>query len=78
MVFIAFILSIVTLLALIVKRRDTPANLYLLAAFVSIQYSTLILLALHTYLAYLTIQLTHTEILSKTVLIERLKYLRLQ
>ncbi|CAH0406181.1 unnamed protein product [Chilo suppressalis] len=37
MVFIAFILSIVTLIALIAKRRDYPANLYLLAAFTVVQ-----------------------------------------
>ncbi|CAH2215729.1 jg23993, partial [Pararge aegeria aegeria] len=35
MVFIAFILSMVTLFALIAKRKDYPANLYLLAGFVS-------------------------------------------
>ncbi|KAL0849809.1 hypothetical protein ABMA28_011751 [Loxostege sticticalis] len=37
MVFIAFILSMVTLFALIAKRRDSPANLYLLAAFTIVQ-----------------------------------------
>ncbi|KAM3960113.1 protein lifeguard 4 [Aphomia sociella] len=41
LVFIAFILSMVTLLALIVKRRDTPANLYLLAAFTIVQAYTI-------------------------------------
>lgn len=37
MVFVAFILSMVTLFALIAKRRDSPANLYLLAAFTIVQ-----------------------------------------
>ncbi|CAG9782722.1 unnamed protein product [Diatraea saccharalis] len=37
MVMIAFLLSIVTLFALIAKRRESPANLYLLAAFTIVQ-----------------------------------------
>ncbi|XP_004923036.1 protein lifeguard 4 [Bombyx mori] len=41
MMIIAFILSMGTLIALIVKRRDSPANLYLLAAFTVIQAYTI-------------------------------------
>ncbi|XP_050350423.1 protein lifeguard 4-like [Nymphalis io] len=41
MVFIAFILSMVTLFALIAKRRDYPVNLYLLAAFTAVQAYTI-------------------------------------
>ncbi|XP_028169165.1 protein lifeguard 4-like [Ostrinia nubilalis] len=37
MVFVAFILSMITLFALIAKRRDSPANLYLLAGFTIVQ-----------------------------------------
>ncbi|XP_026323975.1 protein lifeguard 4-like [Hyposmocoma kahamanoa] len=40
-VFIAFILSMVTLFALIAKRRDHPANLFLLAAFTAVQAFTI-------------------------------------
>ncbi|KAL4708851.1 hypothetical protein ACJJTC_018297 [Scirpophaga incertulas] len=40
MVLLSFILSMVTLFALIAKRRDSPANLYLLAAFTAIQAYT--------------------------------------
>ncbi|XP_053601832.1 protein lifeguard 4-like [Plodia interpunctella] len=40
MVGLAFILSMVTLIALIFKRRDHPANLYLLAAFTVVQAYT--------------------------------------
>lgn len=35
MLLVAFVLTMITLFALIAKRRDSPANLYLLAAFVS-------------------------------------------
>ncbi|CAH0722937.1 unnamed protein product, partial [Brenthis ino] len=41
MVFIAFIFSMITLFALIIKRRDYPANLYLLAAFTVVQAFTI-------------------------------------
>ncbi|XP_039745381.1 protein lifeguard 4-like [Pararge aegeria] len=41
MVFIAFILSMVTLFALIAKRKDYPANLYLLAGFTAVQAYTI-------------------------------------
>ncbi|CAB3221048.1 unnamed protein product [Arctia plantaginis] len=37
MVMVAFVLSMITLFALIAKRRDSPANLYLLAAFTVVQ-----------------------------------------
>ncbi|XP_030032228.1 protein lifeguard 4 [Manduca sexta] len=41
MILVAFILSLGTLFALIAKRRDTPANLYLLAAFTAVQAYTI-------------------------------------
>ena len=41
MIFLAFILSLVTLFALLVKRQDSPANLYLLAAFTAVQAYTI-------------------------------------
>ncbi|XP_050684753.1 protein lifeguard 4-like [Leptidea sinapis] len=41
MVLIAFVLSMGTLLTLIVKRRDYPANLYLLAGFTVVQAYTI-------------------------------------
>ncbi|KAJ2943979.1 hypothetical protein O0L34_g8301 [Tuta absoluta] len=40
MIMLAFILSMVTLFALIAKRRDHPANLYLLAGFTVVQAYT--------------------------------------
>ncbi|GBP96511.1 Protein lifeguard 4 [Eumeta japonica] len=40
MIFGSFILSMITLFALIAKRRDSPANLYLLAAFTAVQAYT--------------------------------------
>ncbi|XP_013196199.1 protein lifeguard 4 [Amyelois transitella] len=40
MIGLAFILSMVILIALIFKRRDSPANLYLLAAFTVVQAYT--------------------------------------
>ncbi|XP_041974305.1 protein lifeguard 4-like [Aricia agestis] len=41
MMMISFILSMVTLFALIAKRKDHPANLYLLAAFTGVQAYTI-------------------------------------
>lgn len=41
MIVLAFILSMVTLFALIAKRRDSPANLFLLAAFTVTQAYTI-------------------------------------
>ncbi|XP_045450964.1 protein lifeguard 4-like [Melitaea cinxia] len=41
MVMIAFVLSLITLFALIAKRRDYPVNLYLLAGFTVVQAYTI-------------------------------------
>ncbi|XP_061721367.1 protein lifeguard 4-like [Cydia fagiglandana] len=69
MVFIAFILSIGTLLALIVKRRDSPANLYLLAAFTVVQsYTVGVIVSFYdTFVVLQALALTFTVVFSLTL-----------
>ncbi|KAI8430322.1 hypothetical protein MSG28_000628 [Choristoneura fumiferana] len=69
MVFIAFILSISTLLALIVKRRDSPANLYLLAAFTVVQsYTVGVIVSFYdTFIVLQALALTFTVVFSLTL-----------
>ncbi|CAK1600255.1 unnamed protein product [Parnassius mnemosyne] len=69
MVFIAFILSLVTLFALIAKRRDYPANLYLLAAFTAVQaYTVGVVVSFYdTFIVLQALALTFTVVFSLTL-----------
>ncbi|CAG4920836.1 protein lifeguard 4-like [Colias croceus] len=69
MVFIAFILSMVTLFALIAKRRDYPANLYLLAGFTVIQAYTIgvVVSYFDTFIVLQALALTFTVVFALTL-----------
>ncbi|KPI93590.1 PREDICTED: protein lifeguard 4-like [Papilio xuthus] len=69
MVFIAFILSIVTLFALIAKRRDSPANFYLLAAFTAVQaYTVGVVVSFYdTFIVLQALAITFAVVLSLTL-----------
>ncbi|XP_046973879.1 protein lifeguard 4-like [Vanessa atalanta] len=69
MVFIAFILSMVTLFALIAKRRDYPVNLYLLAAFTAVQAYTIgvVVSYYNTFVVLQALALTFTVVFALTL-----------
>ncbi|CAH0600212.1 unnamed protein product [Chrysodeixis includens] len=69
MVLIAFVLSLITLFALIAKRRDSPANLYLLAAFTVVQaYSVGVVVSYYnTAVVLQALTLTFAVVFSLTV-----------
>ncbi|XP_072935608.1 protein lifeguard 4-like [Epargyreus clarus] len=69
MMFIAFILSMGTLFALIAKRRDHPANLYLLAAFTVIQAYTIgvVVSYYNTFVVLQALALTFTVVFALTL-----------
>ncbi|XP_047507173.1 protein lifeguard 4-like [Pieris napi] len=69
MVLIAFILSMGTLLALIVKRREYPTNLYLLAGFTVVQAYTIgvVVSYFDTFIVLQALGLTFTVVLALTL-----------
>ncbi|XP_022113763.1 protein lifeguard 4 [Pieris rapae] len=69
MVLIAFVLSMGTLLALIVKRREYPTNLYLLAGFTVVQAYTIgvVVSYFDTFIVLQALGLTFTVVLALTL-----------
>ncbi|XP_049887874.1 protein lifeguard 4-like [Pectinophora gossypiella] len=69
MLMIAFILSLVTLFALIAKRRDSPANLYLLAGFTVVQaYTVGVVVSFYdTFIVLQALGLTFAAVFALTV-----------
>ncbi|CAH3857829.1 protein lifeguard 4-like [Pieris brassicae] len=69
MVLIAFVLSMGTLLALIVKRREYPTNLYLLAGFTVVQAYTIgvVVSYFDTFIVLQALALTFTVVLALTL-----------
>ncbi|CAH2099518.1 unnamed protein product [Euphydryas editha] len=69
MVMIAFVLSMITLFALIAKRRDYPVNLYLLAAFTVVQAYTIgvVVSYYNTFVVLQALGLTFAVVLGLTL-----------
>ncbi|CAG9110937.1 hypothetical protein JYU34_011136 [Plutella xylostella] len=69
MLLVAFVLTMITLFALIAKRRDSPANLYLLAAFTAVQSYTIgvVVSFYDTAIVLQALALTFTVVFSLTL-----------